>query len=114
VSSTEGSSGGSNRERFARELTRALDSTNLKRGAFARRVGVTPQTVSGWLSGDYLPKDDDQIAKVVEVLRSEGATVDPDMLVRCWQLATLERSDPHISRPSASSRSSTASGTAVR
>ena len=90
MSSIEGSSGGSNRDRFARELTCALDSTTLKRGSFARRVGVTPQTVSGWLSGDYVPKDDDQIAKVVEVLRAERASVDLDMLVECWRLAAQE------------------------
>jgi hypothetical protein len=50
--------------------------------------------LSGWLSGDYAPKDDDQIAKVMEVLRAEQATVDLDMLVECPTDHFIARSAP--------------------
>lgn len=67
----------------AKNLQRHLDAANMSRSDLARKLDVTPATVSYWLKAHSAPRADmvDRICKVLKITRAD-LTLDHDELSR--------------------------------
>ena len=65
------------------QLSAWLDQNKIKRNDFAARIGVSPQTITGWCKGDFWIKHDQAKA----VLKETGGEVTPTDFLKLDEVA---------------------------